>query len=173
MRVFQWAVVAVVIAAATSFLLPAKQVVERVRTIEQPPDRVWELLDDPTAWNRWSPFYARDPAMKLTYTGAPKGMGARWSWSSSSEGSGTVSIIGASVPRQLDYIVVVDRFGMVLCQFILEPTNSGTRLTWRLESDATWNPIMRWVGLLLDRQLGPDFEAGLDNIAQTLAQQPR
>lgn len=172
-RLLQWLVIALIALAGASFLLPAKQIVERTMTIEQPPDRVWELLEDPTAWNRWSPYYLRDPDMKISYTGAPKGMGARWSWDSSREGSGTASIIGASVPRQLDYVVTYNGLAMALCQFILEPVNSGTKLTWRLESDAMWNPIMRIVGMLLDGWIGPDFEQGLQNISGILAQQPK
>ncbi len=172
-RLLQWLVVALIVLSASSLLLPATQRVERSLMIEQPPDRIWELLEDPTAWNRWSPYYARDPDMKINYTGAPRGMGARWHWDSASEGSGTVSIIGASVPRQLDLIVVRDLLGTALCQFILEPVNSGTKLTWKIEVDATWNPILRWLGLGMERWIAPDFERGLDNIRELLAQQPK
>lgn len=167
----RWLVIVLVVLAAVSFLFPANQVVERSRVIKHSPDQVWELLEDPPAWNRWSPWYERDPDMKITYTGAPKGMGARWSWESSLEGDGTISIIGASVPRQLDYIIQFGSTGDALGQFILEPVNSGTNLTWRLEIDAGFNPIMRWFGLFVEHFVGDDFDRGLTNIAGILDKQ--
>ncbi|MGH1361154.1 MAG: SRPBCC family protein [Burkholderiaceae bacterium] len=167
----RWLVIALCVLAAVSFFFPANQVVERSLVVEHSPDRVWELLEDPPAWNRWSPWYERDPDMKITYTGAPKGMGARWSWESSREGSGTISIIGASVPRQLDYIIQFSGMGDALGQFILEPVNSGTNLTWRLQIEAGFNPLMRWFGLFLDSFLGDDFNHGLANIAKVLNKQ--
>lgn len=169
----RWLVIALGVLAAVGFAFPSQQVVERSVMVLHSPDRVWELLEDPPAWNRWSPWYERDPDMKITYSGAPKGMGARWSWESSSELGGTISIVGASVPRQLDYIVQFNGMGDALGQFILEPVNSGTSLTWRFQVDAGYNPLMRWFGLFLDRMVGKDFDRGLENIAKTLDQQAK
>ncbi len=163
--------------ALIAFAFPAQQVVERSLVIEHSPDRIWELLEDPPAWNRWSPWYERDPDMRVTYTGAPKGMGARWHWESNTEGSGRVSVISASVARQLDYIVQFEWFsmalGQILGQFILEPVNSGTNLTWRLQLDAGMNPVLRWLGLFLNTVAGDDLDKGLRNIAAVLNQQAK
>jgi len=175
-RLLRWAVIALVLLCAVSLFFPANQTIERSLLVEHSPDRVWELLEDPAAWNRWSPWYERDPEMKITYTGAPKGTGARWTWSSNSEGGGTVSIINASVPRQLNYVVQFDGlggFGETQGEFILEPVNSGTNLTWRFRLNAGFNPLMRWFGLFLDQMLGEDFKRGLNNIAATLEQRPK
>jgi len=175
-RLLRWVVVALVLLSAVSLLFPATQTVQRSLLVEHSPDRVWELLVDPPAWNRWSPWYERDPEMKITYTGAPKGTGARWTWSSDSEGGGTISIINASVPRQLDYVVQFDglgAFGETQGQFILEPVNSGTNLTWQFKLDAGFNPLMRWFGLFMNSMLGDDFQRGLSNIAAALEQQPK
>ncbi|MGB7180292.1 MAG: polyketide cyclase, partial [Burkholderiaceae bacterium] len=62
----------IVLTALGSLLLPAEQKVERSLVINEPADRIWALIVDPPAWNRWSPWHEDDPNMKTTYQGAPK-----------------------------------------------------------------------------------------------------
>ena len=157
--------------AIAGFLLPATQQVKRSLVIEDTPEQIWELLVDPPAWNRWSPWYERDPDMKITYTGAPKGEGAGWTWESSSEGNGSMVIVRTNVPRQLDYSISFGAMGRAIGQFVLEPTDAGTRVDWMLESDAGLNPLARWFGLMLNRYVGADFELGLSNMARALKKQ--
>lgn len=167
--------VAVLVLAATllvaGLLLPAEQVVQRSLTMAHAPERIWPLLAEPLAWNRWSPWFARDPNMKIVYDGAPSGVGARWRWNSESEGSGHMQIIGAVAPRHLDYAVSFGTMGEAVGKFVLEPTPEGTRLIWRMHSNAGMNPIARWLGLGLERWVGPDLEQGLRNINRVLAPQ--
>lgn len=52
-------------------------------------------------------------------------------------------------------------------RFDLEPTPGGTRVRWRMESDAGNSPMQRWFGFLaLDRLVGPYFERGLAKMAR-------
>ncbi len=46
----------------------------------------------------------------------------------------------------------------------LTPDGSGTRVTWTNEGDMGANPVNRYFGLMMDRMVGPDFEAGLKNL---------
>jgi uncharacterized protein YndB with AHSA1/START domain len=153
------------------YLLPERRTTERVIDIAHPPERVWTLLADPHAWNRWSPWLMRDPSMKITYDGAPSGVGARWRWRSASEGEGEMQIIGAVEPRSIDYAVSFAGRGKAVGRFLLEPTERGTRLTWRLQTNAGWNPLDRWALLLMREQAGPDLEQGLRGINRVLARQ--
>ena len=47
---------------------------------------------------------------------------------------------------------------------MLEPAGSGTRVTWGFTSNLGSNPVMRWMGLMFDRWIGPDYEQGLANL---------
>jgi len=38
---------------------------------------------------------------------------------------------------------------------------AGTRLTWGFVTDTGFNPMMRWMGVMLDDWVGADYEAGL------------
>ncbi len=49
-------------------------------------------------------------------------------------------------------------------QLLLAPDGNGTRVTWTNEGDMGGNPVNRYFGLMMDRLVGPDFEAGLANL---------
>jgi carbon monoxide dehydrogenase subunit G len=72
----------------------------------------------------------------------------------------------AAVPnRRVDYSLAFQDFGMSSRgQLRLTPEGEGTRVTWTNEGDMGGNPVNRYFGLLMDRMVGPDFEAGLANL---------
>ena len=50
----------------------------------------------------------------------------------------------------------------VACSWIeLTPNGGTTRVTWGFGADTGFNPVARYVGLLMDRAIGPDYEKGL------------
>jgi hypothetical protein len=46
----------------------------------------------------------------------------------------------------------------------IAPAGSGVRVSWTNEGEMGANPINRWFGLLMDRMVGKDFDAGLVNL---------
>ena len=63
------AAILVVVVVVASILLfaatrPDAYGVQRVTTIDAPPERIFPLLIDFRQWPRWSPFEALDPNMK-------------------------------------------------------------------------------------------------------------
>ena len=80
-----------------------------------------------------------------------------------------MQIVRADVPRQMQYVMAFDGMGAATGQFVLEPADGGTQVTWSFESDAGYNPIARWFGLALDKFFGPDLEAGLNNMTTVLS----
>ena len=47
----------------------------------------------------------------------------------------------------------------------------ATRVTWTMNGDMGGNPVYRWMGLFMDKMVGPDFDAGLANL-KALAEKP-
>jgi uncharacterized protein YndB with AHSA1/START domain len=162
----KWLVALVVACMLGAYLLPASQHVERSREIAVPPERLWPLIAEPRQWTGWQPWYARDPAMKLSYSGAESGAGAQWAWDSATEGRGRMAFERAEAPRLLQFRLEFVGGGAVATgHFRLEPVGAGTRVTWAFDTHLGLNPLMRWSGLVLDRMVGRDFEAGLDRLA--------
>lgn len=155
----------VVLAAVIGLLLPAQFKVERSTEVNAPAPKVYGLIAAPREWTKWSVWSQRDPQMKLDYGGPPSGKGAKWSWQSKSEGSGSMEFTEAIENAGVTYKLSFPEYGMESKgQLALTPTAKGVRVTWTNEGEMGMNPINRWFGVMMDRMVGPDFETGLGNL---------
>src|SRR5690606_22468820 len=81
---------------------PDTFVVSRSTTIDAPPERVYELIEDFHRWPEWSPYEKIDPAMKKSFSGAERGQGAVYAWDGNSQaGSGQITIDKAVSPSNV------------------------------------------------------------------------
>jgi uncharacterized protein YndB with AHSA1/START domain len=176
MKVVQWTL-AVVGAIALAFIvagifLSSRYAVQRSIVIEASPNRVYNLIVEPRQWEKWSVWNRRDPNMKITYKGPPFGMGAKWEWLSKSEGSGSMEITRVEPDRVVEYGLLFADYNLRSTGALtLEPSGKATRVTWSLTGDVGGNPLKHYLALMMDRLVGPDFEAGLANL-KTLAETP-
>ena len=79
-------------------------------------------------------------------------------------GSGTIKIVEAV---RFDSIVVTMNFmerGAARSSFLLKESGNSTSLKWTLSYDVGYNPFARWMGLMMDKFVGKDFETGLINL---------
>src|SRR3954462_2362135 len=84
----------VVVLAVVIALQPAAFRLSRSGTITAPPSAVFDEVNDLRRWEAWSPWAKIDPACKMTYEGAPSGVGAIVSWSGNNKvGEGRMTII--------------------------------------------------------------------------------
>jgi len=171
-RILLILVAIVTIVYAIGFLLPSGFKVQRSTEIAAPPERIYALIADPREWRNWTVWNRRDPAMAVSYSGAPSGVGAKWSWQSKTEGNGEMEFTSAMPNDRIVYALHFPDFGMRSTgQLRLEPAGKVTRVTWSNEGDVGANPINRYFALMMDRMVGPDFEAGLANL-KVLAERP-
>lgn len=167
LKLVKWLLLVLLALALAAFALPGAKHVERSREIAVPPERIWPLIAEPRQWHGWQPWYAKDPAMRITYSGADSGAGAQWSWESDTQGNGRMTFEHAEAPRLLHYrLEFVDMGSTATGQFRLEPAGAGTKVTWVFDTQLGMNPVMRWFGLALDTMVGADFESGLDRLAK-------
>jgi len=155
-----------------SFALPDRYKVERSIEINAPMSTVYPLVYDPKAWVRWGVWSRRDPAMKVTYSGAAAGVGAKWSWQSVSEGSGSMEFTAAEFNKRVAYQIAFDDMeGIFAGRLEFAPAGKAVRVSWIAEGEVGANPLKRYFAILMDRMLGPDFEGGLKNLKE-LAEKP-
>ncbi len=165
LRIVVALVLIVVILLGVGFLLPSSYRVERSVEIGAPPAKIYALLADPREWKRWTVWNQRDPAMKMEYAGPPSGTGAKWSWVSKTEGSGAMEFVDAHQDESIGYTLSFPEFDMRSSGAItLAPAAGKVRVTWTNEGKLAANPLNRWFGLMMDRLVGPDFDAGLANL---------
>jgi hypothetical protein len=144
-------------------LQPSKFVIERSVVIEAPPDVVYGHIASLRAMDAWSPWVKMDAQMKVAYEGPEVGVGARSSWEGPDMGKGRLTVIAVKpeqeVEMKLEMLTPMQATNRVV--FTLEPAESGTKVTWRMEG--TNGFIGKAMALLMgmDEMVGGPFEQGL------------
>ncbi|WP_430972409.1 SRPBCC family protein [Sunxiuqinia rutila] len=164
--------------AIIAFFLPREVHVERTASIQAPAKVVFNQVNNLRSWDKWAVWNQMDPDMKVDYKNRGIGKGAAYSWESENPnlGAGTMTIT-ESVPY--DSIATTMNFmeeGLSTGYFLFDESGQTTTVTWAFDTDLGYNPIARWMGLLFDSMIGPDFEQGLQNlkiVAETIVQEKR
>jgi len=176
MKFVQWtlavlgAIVLVILAAG--FMMPSAFSVQRSVEINAAPRKIYDLIVEPRKWKDWSVWTRRDPDMRITYSGPPFGMGAKWSWVSKSEGTGTMEFTRVEPDRTVEYALSFPEYNMRSTGALrIEPSGTASRVTWTNSGDVGANPLKHYLALMMDRMVGPDFEGGLANL-KALAEKP-
>ena len=169
MKFVQWTLATigalVLLIVAVGFFLPSAFSVQRSIEINATPKKVYDLVVEPKRWKEWSVWTRRDPDMRIIYSGPPFGMGAKWAWVSKSEGTGSMEFTRVEPDRSVEYLLVFPDFNMKSTGALrLEPNGNATRVTWSSTGDVGANPLKHYLAIMMDRMVGPDFEAGLANL---------
>jgi hypothetical protein len=98
--------------------------------------------------------------MKITYGAKTSGEGASYSWTSDSEGAGSLRIAKVDAPRSIDTELDFGDMGTNYGHWTFEPEGTGTRITWGLTGTMP-GLVGGWLGLKMDDWVGKDFDEGL------------
>lgn len=151
--------------AVVGFFLPSSYLVKRTVVVNAAPDKLYPLVATPKRWSDWSVWTKRDPAMKITYFGPESGTGAGWSWDSKTEGKGKMTLTKADPQDGMTYdLYFPDTDSNTHGVMAFTPQGGSTLVTWTNEGDMGRNPLLHYLAAMMDRMVGPDFEAGLANL---------
>ena len=160
----------IIAAIAVGVLLPSSVHVERSVTVAAPPDKVFAVLNDYKHFNRWSPWFGKDPDADYRTQGPATGVGAKFIWNSEvpEVGSGSQEIIATQPGRSITVHLDFGGQGTATSVFDIAPVPDGSRVTWQLDTAFGYDLIGRYLGLFFDGMIGPDYEAGLANLKRYL-----
>ena len=140
--------------------------VQRSASIKAPPEKIAAVLADFHGWDAWSPWEKMDPAMKRSYSGAPKGKGAVYAWEGNGKvGQGRMEITDAAPARvamNLDFVKPFEAHNKV--EFLLAPKGDATEVSWSMVGPVPYFAKVLHVFVDMDRMVGGQFEAGLANL---------
>ena len=167
------AIVAIVLAIAIAIVLilaaakPDTFSVRRAATVRAPAEKIFPLINDFHRWGTWSPYEARDPAMKRSYSGPANGVGAVYGWDGNNNvGAGRMEILETSPPAKI--VIKLDFFkpfeGHNTAEFTILPQGDATDVTWVMHGPAPFMFRLMQVFMNIDRMIGKDFEIGLANL---------
>ena len=162
----------VVVVALVGMLLPRNVRIQRTITIDRPAASIYGIVNSLRQFPNWSPWQHLDPAMTQTFEGPAEGVGAKMTWSGNDKvGSGTQVITGSVPGKLVTFDVDFAKEGISKAAIELTPSATGTRVTWTLDTDMGAGPIGRYFGLMMDRMIGKDYEAGLAKL-KSVAEKP-
>ena len=168
-------VVAVLIVAVLAYAAtkPDTLRVERTTNVKAPADKIFPLINDFHRWGDWSPYEKKDPAMTRTFSGAPSGKGAVYTWDGDSNvGAGRMEIVESSpaskVAIQLDFSRPFE--GHNIAEFTMQPQGDSTNVTWAMHGPSNYIGKIMSVFINMDTMIGSDFEAGLANLKAAVEQ---
>jgi polyketide cyclase/dehydrase/lipid transport protein len=150
------------ILVGVAFALPSQVTVARSIVINAPEGAVFPYVTNLHKFADWSPWAARDPQLRVTYSGPESGKGAHTEWQSSQKsiGTGLMEITEADPNRHAELVVNLN--GLEGTTFYdIAPAGSGSKVTWGFGYNAGTSPLGRWKGLMLDRLIGGEFQSGL------------
>ena len=167
------AIVALLIYAATR---PSSFRVQRSITINAPAENIFPQVNDLRAQQSWSPWEAKDPAMKRTYGGAQSGKGAKYEWQGNKQvGHGRMEIVESTPPTRLlmklDFIAPFPANNMA--EFVLEPRGDSTVVTWAIFGPSPYMSKLMGIFMGFDKMIGKEFDTGLANLKARMENQAR
>ena len=133
-------------------------------TIAAPADTVHALVADFHAWTKWSPWEGLDTDVTRNYSGAEKGVGARYAWAGKKSGEGSMVIADATSQRidiDLDFVKPFKAKNKAVFRF--DAHEGSTRVTWTMSGER--NLLLAIMGkLFFDAMIGKDFDKGLTKL---------
>jgi uncharacterized protein YndB with AHSA1/START domain len=175
-KIIGWIAVVLVVAigalVAYAATRPDSFRVARSLTITAPPDKLFPLINDLRAFNRWNPFERKDPGTG-THAGATSGVGASYAWDSTKLGKGAMTIIDAAAPGKVVMRLDFEKpfQAQNTATFTIAPQDGGSEVTWAMEGPAPLVTKIMDVVIGMDRMVGSDFEDGLRNLKE-IAERP-
>jgi effector-binding domain-containing protein len=158
-----------------SLFLPGSVHVERSLEMDAPAAKIFPLINDLKLSEKWSPWFEKDPSMEITWGDKTVGVGASYCWKGDPDLSGTgcmeisESIENKSLTTKLDF----DEQGTAVGGWVLEESDSRTRVTWGFDTDVSSPPVIgKYFGLMMNGFVGPDFEKGLSNMKEYVESVP-
>ena len=156
-------IVLVAALAVVGCLLPAPYHVERSLTVNVPPEKRFTIAANFQTWENWTAWnLPLDPSRQRTFAGPVSGVGSVMSWDGKKTGQGEMTLTQYVPPKEFTYDRAFDhgKFESI-GRLSFEPAGDGTTVTWIDTGDIGGNPFYRWMGLAMDKLIGPDFEQGL------------
>ena len=140
---------------------------DRGTVIAAPQAKVHAVVSDLTTWKDWTAWNkTADPTVVYTYLGEPATVGHAMEWTGEKLGKGKL-VLTSIAPDRIGYDMEFDGRDKSVGSLVLTPTGEGgqsTAVEWGFSGEMEGAPYQRYFGLMMDKMVGPDFEAGLSSL---------
>jgi uncharacterized protein YndB with AHSA1/START domain len=161
-KTFLVLLVLVLLLAALIEAQPADFRISRSATIDAPPAKVFEQVNDFRKWEAWSPWLKADPTAKVTLEGPPTGKDAVYKWAGNDQVGQGMMTLTESRPNELVKIKLqfIKPFeNIVDTAFTFKEKDNKTVITWTMSGQRDFQG--KAMGLFMDPYIGGKFDEGL------------
>ncbi len=157
------------------FFLPQTVSVERSIIIKSSSESVFPYVNSMKAFHTWSPWAKLDPKATVEYFGPDSGVGAGMSWNSKDKrvGKGRQVIVESQPNRYVKTELSFDDKSTGYAYWRIEEADGSVVVVWGFDMDFGMNPIMRYLGLMMDDMLGKLYVAGLTDLKMRVESEPK
>lgn len=141
--------------------------ISRSMVIAAPADKIFPLVNDLKAFDKWNPFMEVDPQVKVNYEGSASGVGMSSAWSGNNQiGAGKDTIVESRpnqlVGMRLDFDRPMKSTSNVIFTFASQA--QGTLVTWSMTGKKNYMTKIFHMLMNMDKMVGGSFEKGLTNL---------
>ncbi len=149
-----------------SFLFPAKINIEKSTIIKASKEVIFEQINNPRNWEKWSPWFKIDTAMDVKYFGNKKGenSGIEWKSEDSRIGCGRLTLLDSKPCDTIYAEVETLNKGKGTIYYLFKKAEGGVKVTFKYEMNLGNNPILRYIGLFIGKRLSKNYVNELDSL---------
>jgi effector-binding domain-containing protein len=154
-----------------SLFLPSNCHVERSIIIEKDVAIPFGIVKDFREWDKWSPWNDIDANMTKTYSETSGEANSWYAWHSENPkaGAGKITLLKIEPNTFIENELTIEGMGSSIITYTFEPTETAVKVTWGLTSNNSempwyWVIPSKYMGLMMDNFIGPDFEKGLEKL---------
>lgn len=164
-RIIIWLVVLIALLIGVAYLLPGKYHVERSILIKGNGDMIFSMVCDFNNWEYWTPWSITDDPTATEEIIGNCEIGAVNRWDGEKMGKGEMTITKLVPQRMLSWDLKFEDFSeKMIVGMTFEPEGQDWVVTWTADGNLGYNPFFRYYGLMIDSDLGADYEKGLEQL---------
>lgn len=155
---------------------PKSSYFEQSIVIDAPKEKIFQVVNNMTDFNAWSPWYEMDPEARYEIEGPEDGPGSKLTWYSEDPnvGNGAMWIHDHSANEEVAYKMAFEGYpSEPIARLKLIETDGGTAVTWTYEEENT--PGLFRLGNLVnatEMMLSEPYTTGLSNLKEYVETMP-
>lgn len=160
------------VSAALIAAHPSEFRITRSITIDAPPAKVFEQVNDFHKWDAWSPWAKLDPNAKNSFEGPSSGTGAVFKWSSANDdvGEGSLTILESQPSERIKLKLrfTKPREDASDTEFTFKAKGEQTVVTWSVTGERDFVGKAMFIVLNVEKMIGGRFEEGLASMKKVV-----
>jgi len=166
-RIIIWLLVLLTLLIVVAYILPGSYKVERSTLIKADGAVIFSMACDFNNWDYWTPWTAEDDPTATEEIIGTCEVGAVHRWAGEEMGTGEMMITEMIPGQKIMWDLKFEDFSKkMIIGMYFEPEGDDWVVTWTAEGELGYNPIFRYYGLMIDSDLGADYEKGLQQLKE-------